>query len=150
MSRQDKRSLQTVSFFDGGVDFEGMNNRVVTQTAQQQLRVSQIPEEQAARSYNKEERDMEISDISTLMLHRLEAGYKLGSYKLNAALCNRFKGYHRQYSSRNERTRHLQGVKVFWQWLSKIEKEEFEPFKNGILHYLYGDEDSQKNENAFQ
>lgn len=42
----------------------------------------------------------------------------------------------------------MQGVKVFWQWLRQIEKEEFAQFRNGIEPYLFGKEADSNQEMA--
>ena len=74
------------------------------------------------------------------MIHRLNAGYKLDSLKHNAQLSGRFMHYQNQYSSRNLKTKLMQGTKVFWQWLDKINQpaeEDYTDFKEGIYNLLF-------------
>ena len=83
-SRQDKRTLQTISFFDSGIDLARMNRDAVRINPREPLTLEQ------RGLYYTIEISNRITDISCLMLHRLEAGYKLDSIELNHALSNRF------------------------------------------------------------
>ena len=90
-------------------------------------------------------------DISALMLHRYNAGYKLDQIKINEALSSKFIGFQNQFSHRSSTSQHMQGVKVFWQYMNKLQnversidgtllKFEFEIMNNGMLAYLINDE----------
>ena len=72
------------------------------------------------KNYTLESDSKNLLDISALMIHRLNAGYKVDSLKLNAKLSGRFTHYKNQYSSKNLKTKLMQGTKIFWQWLDKI------------------------------
>ena len=67
-----------------------------------------------AKLYTLESDPNFLLDISTLMIHRLNAGYKLDTLKHNAQLSGRFMHFQNQYSSKNLRTKLIQGTKIFW------------------------------------
>jgi hypothetical protein len=51
--------------------------------------------------YRLEDDKDAITDISALMLHRYEAGYRLHTLDRNEAMAGRFSGYWRQYSAKS-------------------------------------------------
>ena len=67
-----------------------------------------------AKQYTLESNPKNLLDISALMIHRLNAGYKLDTLKHNAQLSGRFMHFQNQYSSKNLRTKLMQGTKIFW------------------------------------
>lgn len=91
MSSQDKKSLQTLSFFDCNLDLEAMNNEVFNQRG----------EPDSVGCYRLEEDKDVVMDISALMLHRHEAGYRLENLVANENLSGRFSGFWRQYASKS-------------------------------------------------
>ena len=103
-----------------------------------------------AKLYTLESDPKNLLDISALMIHRLNAGYKLDSLKHNAQLAGRFMHYQSQYSSKNLKTKLMQGTKIFWQWLDRVnqptEEDYGQPssfkvpntaFKDGIFNMLF-------------
>ena len=87
LSGQDKRSLQTLSFFDSNLDLEELNNTLVTGSQLEQL-MSEFDKEYRV----EEDRDM-VMDISALIIHRYDAGYRLDQLKKNELIASRFNGF---------------------------------------------------------
>ena len=87
LSGQDKRSLQTLSFFDSNLDLEELNSAIVAGSQLEQL-MWEVEKEYRV----EEDRDM-VLDISALMIHRYDAGYRLDQLKKNEQLASRFNGF---------------------------------------------------------
>ena len=117
LSGQDKRSLQTLSFFDSNLDVDQLNNAIVASSPLEMLMT------EVERDYKMEDDSEMVSDISALMLHRYEAGYRLDRLKRNEQLASRFNGFQRQFSHKSREAQLMQGVKVFWQWLNLFPQE---------------------------
>ena len=66
ISSQDKRAIHPVNFFNSGLNHDSLNRKLI--------RVDEIPK---PKQYQLESNHKVLLDISALMIHRLNAGYKL-------------------------------------------------------------------------
>jgi hypothetical protein len=113
LSASDKRSLQPLSFFDSNLDIDTLNSEVIDKSK----RNSEGP-------YSLEDDKDMILDISALMLHRYQAGYRLERIGLNEQLSSHFSGYWRQYSNKSKEAQHQQGIRAFWKWLGELSRPD--------------------------
>jgi hypothetical protein len=90
--------MQTVGFFDSGINFDYLNMHVVSRDKADEL------DEKAPEKYKIEDHRGTLLDSSSLMMHRLSYGYKVDAISANCKLSARFSGYQSQFSKKSINT----------------------------------------------